>query len=262
MNAQPSLFVSHGSPMLALDVGNTGAAWRELVNSLPKPRAVLMLSAHWLTPSPEVSASLHPRTIHDFGGFPDALYTLQYPAPGAPWLTDEVTSLLGAAGFPIKINLERGLDHGAWVPLRIMFPAADIPVIQLSLQPEQGPEYHYQLGQTLSSLRLQNVLLIGSGSLTHNLHDVQWNTGDDESSAPEYIMAFQHWIHDKLITGDTPTLLDYRNQAPSAARAHPTEEHLLPLFAMLGAGENGQPLRHFAGITEGALAMDIYSFGN
>ena len=261
MDTLSALFVSHGSPMLALNAGQTGAAWQSLVAGLPKPKAILVLSAHWLTPAPQVSATARPKTIHDFGGFPRNLYTLQYPAPGAPKLAGEVAALLNDAGFAAGTDPERGLDHGAWVPLRLMFPAADIPVLQLSLQPQFGPDYHYRLGQALAPLRAQGVLLLGSGSLTHNLFEVQWNVGDDESAVPEYVYAFQHWMHEKLLASDTTALLAYRRQAPEAARAHPTEEHLLPLFAMLGAGADGQIKRLHAGITEGVLAMDIYSFG-
>ncbi|SFN23730.1 Aromatic ring-opening dioxygenase, catalytic subunit, LigB family [Formivibrio citricus] len=261
MSTLPALFVSHGSPMLAQDAGHTGAAWQQLFASLPRPQAILVLSAHWLTPAPQVSATALPKTIHDFGGFPRELYGMQYPAPGAPQLAGEVAALLDEAGFTASLDPERGLDHGAWVPLRLMASAADIPVLQLSLQPQFGPDYHYRLGQALAPLRSQGVLLLGSGSLTHNLFEVQWNAGDDESAVPEYVYAFQRWVHEKLLAGDTAALLDYRRQAPSAERAHPTEEHLLPLFAMLGAGSPGAVRRHFAGITEGVLAMDVYSFG-
>lgn len=261
MNTLPALFVSHGSPMLALDAGQTGAAWQQRFANLPRPKAILVLSAHWLTPAPLLSAAPQPETIHDFGGFPRELYTIRYPAPGAPALASEVAALLNAAGFAARTDPERGLDHGAWVPLRLMVPAADIPVLQLSLQPQFGPEYHYRLGQALAPLRAQGVLLLGSGSLTHNLFEVQWNAGDDESAVPDYVYAFQHWIHEKLLAGDTAAVLDYRQQAPSAVRAHPTEEHLLPLFVMLGTRADEPIHRHYAGITEGVLAMDVYSFG-
>lgn len=261
MTPLPSLYLSHGSPMLTLDPGKTGLAWQALAENLPRPRAILMLSAHWLTHAPQVSAASQPKTIHDFGGFPAELYRLQYPAPGAPWLAEEVAALLSAAGLNVYIDPERGLDHGAWAPLRVLHPDADIPVVQLSLQPALGTQHHYQLGQALAPLRQQGVQLIGSGSLTHNLGDLAWNAGDDESRVPEYVRAFQGWIHEKLMRGDHAALLDYRRQAPGAVRAHPSEEHLLPLFAILGSASEGPVQRHYAGITEGALAMDIYQFG-
>ncbi|MDR3412013.1 MAG: class III extradiol ring-cleavage dioxygenase [Formivibrio sp.] len=262
MTTLPGLFVSHGSPMLALDAGRTGQAWQQLAAKLPRPRAILMLSAHWSTRQPVVSASHAPETIHDFGGFPPALYTLQYPAPGAPWLAEKVSALLDAASLPASSHPDRGLDHGAWVPLRVMYPGADIPVAQLSLQSQMGPAYHYRLGQALASLREEGILIIGSGSLTHNLMDVVWNAGDDESNVAAYVREFQGWIHDKLLAGDLDAILDYRQQAPHARRAHPSEEHLLPLFFSMGSAAGGQVQRHFSGITEGVLAMDIYSFGD
>lgn len=257
----PSLYVSHGSPMLALNAGNTGLAWQALAHDIPKPRAILMVSAHWLTRSPQISASVNPATIHDFGGFPEQLYTLQYPAPGAPELAHDIAQLLETAGLPIQIHPDRGLDHGAWVPLRSMYPNADIPVLQLSLQ-AQDPQYHFELGKALASLREQGILLIGSGSMTHNFSDLQWEAGDNAQNIPAYVGAFQNWFLEKLQAKDYAALVDYRRQAPGAVRAHPTEEHLLPLFVMLGAATQGQIKRHFAGITEGALAMDVYSFGN
>lgn len=261
MNALPSLFLSHGSPMLALDAGKTGTVWQALAQRLPKPRAILMLSAHWLTRTPQVSAAIEPETIHDFGGFPEALYHIDYPAPGAPWLAEEVAGLLEKAGIAASVNPQHGLDHGAWVPLRNMYPDASVPVVQLSLQAQLGPEHHYRLGEALSPLREQGILLVGSGSLTHNLYDVQWNAGDDESAVPAYVTDFQHWMHVKLMENDRVALFNYRNLAPHATRAHPTDEHLLPLFAMLGAASTGPIERVFAGITEGVLAMDIYRFG-
>lgn len=261
MKPLPALFVSHGSPMLALAPGQVGATWKELIGHLPRPKAILVVSAHWLTQYPEVSAAEQPETIHDFGGFPRELYQQRYPAPGAPELSNDVAGLLTQAGLQVRINPERGLDHGAWVPLHQMLPAADIPVTQLSLQPQFGPDYHYRLGRILAPLRSEGVLLLGSGSLTHNLAEVQWNAGDNASAVPEYVDAFQRWIHDTLRKGDIAALLDYRRRAPAAERAHPTEEHLLPLFAMLGAGGAGNVQRHYSGINEGVLAMDVYSFG-
>lgn len=260
MHALPTLFISHGSPMLARDAGRTGAAWQQLASQLPPVRAILMLSAHWLTSNPTVSSSAQPETIHDFGGFPPDLYGLQYPAPGAPWLADVVCTHLKQAGLSAQ-QTDYGLDHGAWVPLRVMFPKEDIPVAQLSIQAQLGPEHHYHLGQALAPLREQGILIIGSGSLTHNLRDVIWNAGDDESRIPAYVPEFQNWMHEKLLAREHLSLLHYRQQAPHALRAHPSDEHLLPLFASMGAARNEIVQRHFASITEGVLAMDVYSFG-
>lgn len=262
MNKFPSLFVSHGSPMLARNAGRTGAIWQQLAASLPTPRAILMLSAHWLSQSPMVSTSFKPETIHDFGGFPADLYTLNYPAPGAPWLAEKVCSYLEDAGITTAKNPDYGLDHGAWVPLREMYPNADIPVTQLSLQPRLGPAHHYRIGQILAPLREDGILIIGSGSLTHNLHDVVWNAGEDESQIAAYVHEFQSWMHEQLLAGNMEALMNYRKHAPHALRAHPSEEHLLPLFSCMGAAQNETRQRHFAGITEGVLAMDVYSFGS
>ena len=261
MNPLPSLFVSHGSPMLARNAGRTGAIWQQISASLPPPRAILMLSAHWLSQNPMVSTSTEPETIHDFGGFPEDLYELNYPAPGASWLAEKVCALMEQAGLTATRNSDYGLDHGAWVPLREMYPNADIPVAQLSLQPQLGPAHHFRIGQALAPLRREGILIMGSGSLTHNLHDVVWNAGDDESHVPAYVHEFQSWIHEQLLAGHTDALLNYRKLAPHAKRAHPSEEHLLPLFSCMGAAQNETIQRHFSGITEGVLAMDIYSFG-
>ena len=261
MNALPAIFVSHGSPMLALDGGRTAAAWRKLAAELPAPRAVLIISAHWETAAPSVSAAPAPETIHDFGGFPQPLYQIQYPARGAPWLADRVRDLLREANLPATIDTTRGLDHGAWVPLREMFPAADVPVAQLSLQPALGTMHHYRLGRALAPLRDEGVLIVGSGSLTHNLRDMIPGVTEGSPRVHGYVPAFQEWMHERIVRHDVAALADYRRGAPDAARAHPDDEHLLPLYVVLGAaGAQAEPRRVHAGITEGALAMDAYVF--
>ena len=262
MSSLPTAFVSHGSPLLALKTGRTGAAWHRLAAELPRPASILMISAHWDGPRPAVSAAAKPQTIHDFYGFPEPLYRIEYPAPGAPALARRVHDLLAAAGFTAEIDSERGLDHGAWVPLREMYPGADIPVTQLSVQSRLGPEHHYRLGLALSALPGEDVLVIGSGSLTHNLREVISLMGvEDAPDLTAYVGAFQDWMHDRLVARDFEALLDYRRRAPEAARAHPTEEHLVPLYVAYGAAGNApQTVRHHAGITEGVLAMDVYTF--
>lgn len=255
----PSLYISHGSPMTALQSGRTGERLAELAAGMPRPQAIVIASAHWLSHQPQVGAAAKPETIHDFGGFPESLYTLQYPTPGAPALAARVAALLKEAGIPASSDPQRGLDHGAWVPLRLLYPDADIPVVPLSIQPDLGPAHHYALGQALAPLREQNVLMIGSGSITHNLHD--FHAGySDEQPAP-YVRPFIAWIEQKLAAGDIDALLDYRRQAPFAHRAHPTDEHLLPLFVALGAaGPHARSQRIDAGVDLGFLAMDIYRF--
>ena len=264
MTALPSLYISHGSPMTALQPGLTGERLAELAAALPRPKAIVIASAHWLSRRVQVGSAAMPETIHDFGGFPAALYQLRYPAPGAPALADRVMQLLDQAGLTPVANPERGLDHGAWVPLRLLYPAADIPVVPISIQPEpagsnQGPAHQYALGRALAPLRDEGVLVIGSGSITHNLHDLRAGYSD-ERQAP-YVKPFIDWIEQKLAGGDIEALLDYRRQAPFAERAHPTDEHLLPLFVALGAaGAHARAQRIDAGIDMGLLAMDIYRF--
>lgn len=259
MTRLPSLYVSHGSPMTALQPGATGARLAELAASLPRPRAIVVASAHYLARSPRVGTAAQPETVHDFGGFPPALYRLRYPAPGDPALAGEIAQRLEAAGLPTALDAARGLDHGVWVPLRLMYPAADIPVVPLAIQPHAGPAQQLAVGRALAPLRGDGVLVIGSGSITHNLHDLAAGYGA-EREAP-YVQPFIRWMAQRLAAGDTHALLDYRRQAPFAERAHPTDEHLLPLFVALGAaGERARAQRLDAGIDLGILAMDIYRF--
>lgn len=259
MPTLPSLYVSHGSPMTALHPGATGARLAELAASLPRPEAIVVASAHWLAHSPQVGAAALPATVHDFHGFPPELYGLRYPAPGAPALAARVAALLDQAGLAPRIDPARGLDHGAWVPLRLLYPQADIPVVPLSIQPGLGPAHQYAVGRALAPLRGEGVLVIGSGSITHNLHD--FRAGYDATREAPYVRPFIRWIEGRLAAGDRDALLDYRRQAPFAERAHPTDEHLLPLFVALGAaGERPRVQRIDAGIDLGFLAMDIYRF--
>ena len=179
MSRLPSLYISHGSPMTALHPGQVGVRLAELARDLPTPRAIVMASAHWLGRQPQVGAHPQPPTIHDFGGFPRALFELQYPAPGDPALAEEVAGRIAAAGLPVALDPERGLDHGAWVPLRLLRPQADIPVVPLSIQPLLGPGHQFALGRALAPLREQGVLLVGSGSITHNLGELNWRAGPE-----------------------------------------------------------------------------------
>ncbi|MBN6150725.1 dioxygenase [Xanthomonas sp. AmX2] len=259
MNRLPSLYISHGSPMTALQPGLVGARLAELARSLPRPRAIVLASAHWLGRRPLVGASAQPETIHDFGGFPRALHEMQYPAPGAPALAREVAERLERAGLQPHVDAGRGLDHGVWVPLSLLYPQADIPVVPLSIQPQLGPAHQLALGRALAPLREDGVLLIGSGSITHNLHDLgRYAAGKD---AP-YVRPFVDWVAQALARDDLPALLDYRRQAPFAERAHPTDEHWLPIyFAMGAAGDGGLGAQRIdAGVDAGLLAMDIYRF--
>ena len=255
----PTLFLSHGSPMHALDAGAAGEVWTALAESLPTPSAVLMVTAHWETNLPMLSGNPRPSMIYDFGGFPDALYRIKYAAPGAPEVAGRAVALLKAAGITAAVDGCRGIDHGAWVPLLKMAPNADVPILQLSVQPSLGTAHHYRVGQALQALRNENILIVGSGHLTHNLRD--WSESRTSAGASEYAQQFQRWMFEHIMAHDIDALLAYRDQAPHAARAHPSEEHLLPLFVALGAaGDNYVAKRVFAGFEGGALAMDAYRF--
>jgi 4,5-DOPA dioxygenase extradiol len=252
----PSLFISHGSPMLALQPGASGPALARLAAQLPRPKAIVLVSAHWESRDLRVASSPAPQTWHDFGAFPADLFAVQYPAPGDPVLAATLVERLSEAGLSARADPKRPFDHGAWVPLSLMYPQADIPVVQVSLPSHGGPALQQRLGAALAGLREEGVLLIGSGSITHNLGELDWRAKPEE--AEPWALAFRDWMVEKLALEDDVALLDYRRQAPFAARNHPSEEHLLPLYFARGAGG------HFAlehqGFTLGALGMDIYRF--
>lgn len=260
MSTLPALFISHGSPMLAIEDTPARAFLQGLGKTLPRPRAILIVSAHWESiGGPTVSFASHPETIHDFGGFPDALYEIDYPAPGTPDLAMQAATLMEQAGYAVRRSDSRGLDHGAWVPLRLMYPEADIPVTQISLLRNGTPAEHEKLGRAIGSLREEGVLIIGSGSLSHNLSEFRGHHIDAE--VPSWVSAFSEWMHAALGEGSYADALDYRRNAPHAARNHPTEEHLLPLFVAMGAGGEGMKgQRIHSSVEYGVLAMDVYAF--
>ena len=243
--------------MHALEAGPAGIAWGALGKRLGKPQAILIASAHWDTHVPMVTGAARPETIHDFSGFPEALYRIRYTAPGAPKVAARAQALLKDAGFTAAIDGMRGLDHGAWAPLLYMYPQADVPVVQISLQPELGTRHHLQLGRALRTLEEENVLVIGSGHMTHNLRD--WMRGAGEPQP--YAQEFAEWVRERLDAHDLESLADYRARSPHGARAHPTDEHFLPLFFALGAARDDyRPERIFTGIDAGVLSMDAYVF--
>lgn len=256
----PSIFVSHGSPDLPLHpTHQTLNFLRELGDRLGKPEAILVISAHWLSSVPTVSTAPEATTIHDFWGFPAEVYQLNYPAPGAPELAKRVVQHLTAAGIESAVDSQRGLDHGAWEPLLSMYPQADIPVTQLSLQPHLGPAYHLQLGQALAPLRQEGVLILASGSATHNLR--AFGSYGLDADPPQWVAAFDQWLAEAIAHQQTESLLHYRQQAPYAVENHPTEEHLLPLFVALGAGgEAAEGTQLHQGFTYGAFSMAAYAF--
>lgn len=253
----PSLFISHGSPMLALQPGASGPALKRLAAELPRPTAIVVVSAHWENHELLVSGSTAPETWHDFGGFPRELFAVQYPAPGDPELASEIVELLNTDGLKARIDEHRPFDHGTWVPLSLMYPAADIPVVQVSLPSRMGPSLQTRVGNALANLRQKGVLLIDSGSITHNLGELDWRAGPE--TIEPWARDFRDWVVDKLATNDETALHDYRRQAPHAVRSHPSDEHLLPLYFARGAGGDFSVAHQ--GFTMGALGMDIYRFG-
>jgi len=252
--SMPTLFVSHGSPMLYLEQDLPARAFlASLGTHVPRPKAILAVSAHWNTERPAVSTAVRPETIHDFYGFPEPLYRMRYDAPGAPELAQRVATLTGAQ------PAEYGLDHGAWVPALLGWPEADIPILQLSVQPYMTPAHHIALGRKLAPLREEGVLVMGSGSATHNLRRLI--RGQHELPPEPWAKAFDDWVADTVGKGDEAALANYRSEAPYAKEAHPTDEHFLPLhvaYGAAGAGAKGKPLhRSFA---SGNLSMASYVF--
>lgn len=264
MSTLPSLFVSHGAPNLVLGTTPARQFLSGLGSLLPqRPEAIVMVSAHWETATPTVSAPLINETIHDFGGFERELYTLRYPAPGSPETAHRIASLLRAAGLSTAIDVQRGLDHGAWVPLMLAWPQADIPVIQMSVQTDAGVDHHLAVGAALAPLRSEGVLIIGSGSFTHDLRSYLPHRHDATAAEPDWVSRFANWMDDAILSNDLAALRDYRETAPDAARNHPTEEHLVPLFVALGAGGPAAQARTLhRSTTHGVLRMDAYAFGN
>jgi len=259
----PTLFLGHGAPTLALSDAPARHFLEELPARLPaRPEAIVMVSAHWETSGPVVNAVAINDTIHDYGGFQRELYQIRYPAPGSPVLAERVGDLLAAAGFRCGVERRRGLDHGAWVPLVLMYPAADVPVVQLSVQSLLGPGHHQALGRALAPLRQQGVLVIGSGSFTHDLSGFKVGRDATAGAEPAWVTDFADWFDLALRESRTEDLLGYRRLAPCASRNHPTEEHLLPLYVALGAaGARPSATRLHASTTHSTIRMDAYAFG-
>ena len=254
----PTLFVPHGAPTFALHPGAAGATLAAAVHRWPTPRAILVISAHWDTPQPTLGGAASAATVHDYYGFAEALYRLEYPAPGAPVVAEQAATLLNHAGFSASVDPLRGLDHAVWIPLRLMYPNADVPVLPMSIQSRRDPAYHWRLGQALAPLRADGVLLVASGNLTHNLR--HWHSSQPGDPPPPYVESFSAWVWQHLQTGNTEALLDYRQCTPDAKDAHPTDEHLLPLFVALGAaGVAYRAERLYHGVAERILAMDSYA---
>lgn len=252
MPKMPVVFFGHGNPMNALQENAYTRAWKKIGAQLPRPRAILSLSAHWYVPALRATAMPWPRTIHDFGGFPDELYAVDYPAPGDPALARRIAGLLG----PLETGLDQnwGLDHGTWSVLCRVFPKADIPVVQLSLDARRPPEFHYELGKKLMPLRSEGILIAGSGNVVHNLGAYAW----DEPGLPPLAWAgkFEAGVRRLLAEGRDREVIDYPALGPEAALAVPTPEHFLPLLYILGARGKEEPV-HFPveGFDGGSLSM-------
>lgn len=252
---QPAIFVSHGAPTLAIDRDPTHEFLRGLGPSLQTPTAILCISAHWEARLPTVTLTEKPSTIHDFYGFPRELYDLRYPAPGAPDLANRTLELLKNDGWETAADSKRGLDHGAWVPLLLMYPEAKIPVAQLSVQTHLGAAAQLKIGRALAPLREEGVLILGSGGAVHNLSLF----GMDQT--PAWAARFDEWLNEKILSGAEDDLVNYRTRNPDAVTAHPTEEHFLPLFVAIGAAGLDGASRLHDGFTYGSIGMAAYSFG-
>ena len=257
----PTLYVSHGSPMVMLE----NSAARDFLSSygaeLGAPKAILVASAHFEAEAPLLSADARPDMIYDFGGFPRALFEMKYPAPGSPELAARAAKLLGEAGIAARPVKNRGYDHGTWVPLKLMYPGADIPVVQLSIQSRLGGEHHVALGRALAPLREEGVLIVGSGSITHNLRELMRSRAKLDAPTPGWVARFDEWAREKAETGALDDIAHYLERAPYARENHPSPEHYLPLpFAMAAAGEGAKGRRVHSSCQYGVLMMDAYAF--
>jgi 4,5-DOPA dioxygenase extradiol len=257
----PALFLSHGAPTLIIEPSAARTFLAGLGDLFERPKAILVISAHFNAARPTLTAAAQPDTIHDFGGFPDALYQLRYPSPGAHALAGDIANRLQSAGFDAVTDGARGLDHGAWIPLMLAYPEADIPVLQLSISMNHGPDWHYRLGQALQPLREEGVLIIGSGGATHNLRAFFTKRPSLETPPPPWVTDFAEWLADRIEAGDHAAVLAAIQTAPHGHENHPTMDHILPLFVALGAGGAGHGKRLHQSTTYGILAMDAYSFG-
>jgi 4,5-DOPA dioxygenase extradiol len=258
MSRLPSLFLSHGAPTLPIDPSMPRAEFGALSTQIPRPEAILMLSAHWGSAQPLASTAEKPETIHDFYGFPRQLYEIQYPAPGAPDVARRAAALLNEHDLPADTQ-PHGLDHGAWVPMLLMFPHADVPIAQLSIQPHMDAAHHFRIGRALRALKDDGVMVIGSGQITHNLRAADFSARRED--ADPRVDEFTDWFEEKLRAHDVDAMLDYRRQAPHAVLMHPTDEHLLPVFAALGAADDDYTLAIQAlGTYQKSLAMTNYVF--
>ncbi len=255
-----SLFVSHGAPDLLTTSCPAQTFLLSLGQELARPEAIIVISAHHDSTGVEISSGSNPETIHDFWGFDPELHQIKYGAPGAPVLAQKIAKDLAKIGMKPNLDSERGFDHGAWVPLGLMFPAANIPVVQVSLNRNQNADWHFRLGKGLKPFRDQNILVIGSGSLTHNLRAFGQNRKSIDSPTPNWVSGFNDWVHNKILNRDQHAIIEALDEAPNAKDNHPTDEHFLPFIVALGAGDISTARRIHKSYTYGVLSMDAYSF--
>lgn len=259
----PSVFISHGSPDIAIADTEARAFLQNFAANAPRPEAIVVVSAHFEAGGVAITGDAKPVTVHDFGGFAPELYEIQYKAPGCPSLATRLACLMHASGLAAGVVRDHGFDHGTWVPLSLMYPDADIPVVQVSVDPHAGPSHHFQLGRSLAPLRGENILVMGSGSITHNLKEAfaVLRSGERDAAVPPWVAQFVAWMETRIAASDTEALLSYRQRAPYAVENHPTDEHLMPLFAAIGAaGENWNGSKLHGSTDFGVLAMDAYAF--
>lgn len=256
---QPSLFVGHGAPDIVISDIPARNFLTEVGPSLPTPRGIVVISAHWQTSDLQMTTPLAQETIHDFFGWPAPLYKIEYPASGAGWLSKLLTDTLGEANYPVRTGPRLGLDHGAWVPLSLMYPQGDIPIVQLSLLQDATPEQHFRIGQALDSIRQEGVMILGSGGLVHNLRMLK-----PEGSPPDgWAQSFDTWLLKRLQSRDLQELLDISNKAEYVRMAHPTVEHLEPFFVAMGAGwSDGHTRQIHQSFSYGNLSMASYAFAH
>jgi 4,5-DOPA dioxygenase extradiol len=255
----PSLFVSHGSPMMALEDSRARRFLSGLGDDIGRTDAIIIASAHWEPPHLAFTTAERLPTIHDFGGFPQALFDCRYEPPGAPAAISRAAGLLKDVGMDVYADPVRGVDHGAWVPLMLMYPGGDIPVAQISIETPLGAAHQLDIGAALAPLRDEGILVIGSGNITHNLREMNRVKPDGEGH--DWVVEFADWVADALVNGPVSDLIDWENTAPHARRSHPSDEHFLPLFTALGAGgPDASVERIHSSYSYGSLAMDMYSF--
>ncbi|MEI6520234.1 MAG: 4,5-DOPA dioxygenase extradiol [bacterium] len=248
----PAIFLGHGNPMNAISSNSYTDAWAAIGKSIPRPKAVLAISAHWYIPGCAVTINDNPRTIHDFGGFPAELFAVQYPAPGCPELARRVAELL--APLPVALDDRWGFDHGTWSVLTHVYPNADVPVVQLSIDERQPPEFHYELGKKLAALREEGVLVVGSGNIVHNLRKYAWQ--DSKTKPYDWAVLFEDKVRELILKGDYASVVNYEKLGSDAMLSIPTPDHYLPLLYILGLRKENDPISFpVKGIEGGSLSM-------